>query len=99
MQKLILRYNGLLLLMLLLLIPSFILSLKLIFNIKKLPPIARPDYKLHGITLSKDSPKITLNNFAKHTIQKPIENYLVEYLPFRSMFIRCSNQIYFSLFK
>ncbi|MBR6437898.1 MAG: hypothetical protein IKS65_01780 [Bacteroidales bacterium] len=55
--------------------------------------------KLNGVTVATKQPKLSLQSFMSGEYQKQEDKYLAEYIGFREHFIRCYNQLAWSLFR
>ncbi|MCZ6908355.1 MAG: hypothetical protein O7C59_10925 [Rickettsia endosymbiont of Ixodes persulcatus] len=95
MKNIFFRYNFLLFLLLLLFSPITILLLNKLFYLK----LGLQSSKLSGVVKTIEKPDFGIKNFTSHTLQKYYEQYFIDNLPIRAIFIRLNNQIYYSLFK
>lgn len=54
---------------------------------------------LHGVTVTTEQPKFSLESFMNGSFQKQEDQYLSENIGFREAFVRCYNQLTWSLFR
>lgn len=68
-------------------------------------PMAQQHYnlfkmkKLNGVTVETKQPVLSLKTFMSGEYQKQEDKYLAEHIGFRELFIRCYNQLTWSLFR
>lgn len=96
MLKIVWRYNLLLLLILVLLLPGWLALICFFTTPQFIPKWSRPNYKLYGVTQELPPVHLSGSSVRNHEFQKYIETRMTNALPLRSSFIRLMNQFYFS---
>jgi len=100
MRKLLLRYNLLIVLILVVLLPGAIFVLVNMFGEKTVLKFMRSGYGLSSVTMNEyKKPQYNLKSFSTHEIQNYLEEQLNNNLPMRSTFVRSINQLYYDIFQ
>lgn len=99
MRKLLLRYNLILVILMMMLLPAILALIVTLLGPRAIFKWMAHDYRLGGLTKEIDAVPFDFSHIKSHSTQKYLEDWVTYRLPMRSLFIRMNNQIYYSLFK